>query len=82
MINTRYSLVFGFVFIEGIDDFSLIKELRVFEVGIFDFDCKLFVGFNVNSFIDLTERSSAQFFENFKLFCHNGVNHNSERFLK
>jgi hypothetical protein len=56
--------------------------VQVFEVGIFDFDCKLFVGFNVNSFIDLTERSSAQFFENFKLFCHNGVNHNSERFLK
>ena len=80
MINMRYSLVFGLVFIEGIDDFSLIKELRVFKVRIFDFDCKLLVGFNVNSSIDLTEGSSAEFLNNFKLFSHDGVDHNSERF--
>jgi hypothetical protein len=80
MIDMRDSLVFCFVFIEGIEDFYLVEELGVFEVGIFDFDGKLFVGFNAKSFVYLTKCSCTEFFDKFELFSHNCVNHNRERF--
>ena len=76
----RDSLVFSFMFGEIIDHFGLIEELWIFEIGVFDFDCDLFIGFNANGFVDLTEGSSTEFFYDFEFLGNDSINHIWERF--
>ena len=68
-------MIFYLIFQQITDDFGFVEELWIFDVGVLDFECDLFVGFVADGFVDLAKGTGSEFFCDCELFGDDSINH-------